>query len=359
MMHGQKSQEDEAMKRAKISVRGLFAATIAGVAVAALAGGPGVAQIKELRMVEAGGPSGESIQVGYLNPFKAKTGVNVVRENPSSLGKLQAMIKSGAITAEMLELDSGALEQAKSLGLVEQLDWANINPDPIFDEAKDKFGFGYQYYSTIMAWGKNVKAPKNWRDFWNVKDFPGKRGLPDYPTMSIPIALLADGVPMDKLFPLDLDRAFKSLEKIKDHVAVWWQAGAQPPQLLSDGEVEYSAAWSGRVAAVKDKVSFSFNEGLLDMAFFVIPKGVAADRKKLAEGVFHEMSVAANQAAAAKVVSYTGPSEGLDPLLDPTRMDEYPTVKANKSVQVLMQPKWFYEHAQEIEERWQEFKLGL
>jgi putative spermidine/putrescine transport system substrate-binding protein len=343
----------------KISLGGFATGLTAGVAALAFASSVSVAQTKELRMIEAGGPSGESIQVGYLDPYKKKSGINVVRENPSSLGKLQAMIKSGAITADMLELDSGGLEQAKSLGLVEALDWNNINPDPIFDEAKDKFGFGYQYYSTIMAWGKNEKAPKNWRDFWNVKDFPGKRGLPDYPTMSIPIALLADGVPPDQLFPIDLDRAFKSLEKIKDHVAVWWQAGAQPPQLLSDGEVQYSAAWSGRVAAVKEKVNFSFTEGLLDMAFFVIPKGVTPERKKLAEGVFHEMSIAENQAAAAKVVSYTGPSEGLDPLLDPKRMDEYPTVKMNKSVQVLMQPKWFFEHAQEVEERWQEFKLGL
>jgi spermidine/putrescine-binding protein len=91
----------------KISLGGFAAGLTAGVAALAFASSVSVAQTKELRMIEAGGPSGESIQVGYLDPYKKKSGINVVRENPSSLGKLQAMIKSGAITADMLELDSG------------------------------------------------------------------------------------------------------------------------------------------------------------------------------------------------------------------------------------------------------------
>ncbi len=33
-----------------------------------------------------------------------------------------------------------------------------------------------------------------------------------------------------------VDRAFAKLDTIKDSV-VWWEAGAQPPQLLADGEV--------------------------------------------------------------------------------------------------------------------------
>jgi len=37
------------------------------------------AQSKEIHMIESGGLSGDSIQVGYIDPLKSKTGINVVR----------------------------------------------------------------------------------------------------------------------------------------------------------------------------------------------------------------------------------------------------------------------------------------
>src|SRR5471030_1458065 len=71
------------------------------------------AQSKEIRMIESGGLSGDSIQVGYIDPLKAKTGINVVRESPSSLGKVRAMVESGQTSTTMFELGSGVMVQAK------------------------------------------------------------------------------------------------------------------------------------------------------------------------------------------------------------------------------------------------------
>jgi len=314
--------------------------------------------ISELRMTEAGGASGDSIQAGYIEPFQKSSGVTVVRENPSGLGKLRAMVEAGAVTSILLELSSPELEQAKALDLVEPLDWDAIEPMPMFDEAKDEKGYGYQYYTTLMAWREDAKAPASWQDFWDVEAFPGKRALPDYAAYILPMALLADGVPVSELYPLDLDRAFASLEKIKDHVAVWWQAGAQPPQLLQDNEVQYAVAWSGRVAG-QEGIDYTFQDGQLDIAFFVVPKGADPNQKELANGIFYEMSVPQNQAVAADVVSYTGNSPDLEPLLPKDRIDEFPTTTANKEVQFLSDAKWWFDNAEEIETRWQEFKLGL
>ena len=78
--------------------------------------------------------------------------------------------------------------------------------------------------------------------------------------------LLADGVPADKLYPLDLDRAFKKLDEIKPHITVWWTSGAQSAQLLNDGEVDMVMAWNGRVSALTKegaKVAFTYNQGIL------------------------------------------------------------------------------------------------
>lgn len=334
-------------------------------AFAALPGGlalPGIAraqsQVTEFRMIEAGGLSGDSIEAGYIRPFTARTQIRVIRENPNPLGKLRAMVESRSITAALFELGSLSTAIAQAAGLIEPLDWAAINPDPMFEEAKLPYGFGYQYYSNIMAWRSDAKPLTSWADFWNLREFPGKRTLPDNVTSALPMALLADGVATDKLYPLDLNRAFRKLEQIKGSVAVWWGAGAQPPQLLKDNEVQYAASYSGRVAG-QPGIGFTYAQGLLDLAYFVVPKGANPAEKAAAMGLLHEMSVARNQAVAAGVVPYTGASPTLDRLLPQDRLDQFPTTTANKAMQALGNPGWWAQNRDVAERRWQEFKLGL
>src|SRR6185437_5664835 len=82
-------------------------------------------------------------------------------------------------------------------------------------------------------------APVSWSDVWNTKKFPGRRGMYTGVTYTLEFALLADGVPKDKLYPLDLPRAFKSLEKFKRD-AVWWTQFPQVEQMLLSKEVAVS-----------------------------------------------------------------------------------------------------------------------
>src|SRR3546814_8490174 len=90
------------------------------------------------------------------------------------------MVETGVITAAIVELDSLAMEQAKALDLLEPLDWKAIDPDPIFDEARQEKAIGYQYYTTLMAWRSDAKPVETWQKFWDVEAFPGKRATPNY-----------------------------------------------------------------------------------------------------------------------------------------------------------------------------------
>src|SRR5438045_3363769 len=197
--------------------RRTFVAAAASLPAVNILSGTARAQSKEIRMIESGGLSGDSIQVGYIEPLKAKTGIVVVRESPSSLGKLRAIVESGQTGTTMFELGQSVMVQARKLGLIEKLDWAAIDPAPMYPEAKAEYGFGYQYFSTIMAWRADAKAPKSWAEFFDTKAFPGKRCLPDYPHYVLAFAAQAGGVPLDKIFPLDVDLAFKKLNEIKKH----------------------------------------------------------------------------------------------------------------------------------------------
>lgn len=310
----------------------------------------------ELTLLDAGGTSGESVDVGYIEPFTEKTGIKVNHESPFKFGKLKAMVESGQQLYDVVELPSAELYLAMDLDLLEKLDWDVIDPDPLNEEAMMDYGLGFQYYSTIMTWAEGTEPLESWADFWDVEKFPGKRSLPDFPEFALPIALMADGVPKDELFPLDLDRAFESLEKIKDHVSIWWEAGSQPPQLLADGEVAYAASWSGRVIG-QPGLEATYNEGLLDLTYFGVPKG----NENMAEvqALLHEMTIAENQAKAAEVLPYTGASTELNELLTEEQIELLPTTEGNYEKQALQNGEWWFENGQEAEERWQQFKLGL
>src|SRR5207247_9117368 len=91
-----------------------------------------------------------------------------------------------------------------------------------------------------------------WVDCVDVQKFPGSRGLciNDSPRTLI-FALIADGVPADRLYPLDIDRAFKKLNEIKPHIKVWWREGNQSQQLIRDGELYMMSIWNGRATELK------------------------------------------------------------------------------------------------------------
>ncbi|WP_419897728.1 extracellular solute-binding protein [Roseomonas sp. USHLN139] len=310
--------------------------------------------VREIRMIEAGGKSGESMEP-YIRPFTAATGTKVVRESPNPFGKLRTLVQAGRPPVVLFEVGSTQVKQGEALNLLEPLDWNAIAPDEMYPEARLPLGFGWQYYSTLMAWRSDAKAPKTWADFFNTRDFPGKRSLQDRP-YTLAFALLADGVPPEKLFPLDMDRAFRVLERIKKDVAVWWTAGAQPPQLLRDNEVQYAASYSGRVAATPG-ISYTFDFAALDCAYLVVPRGADPADKAAAMRLLREFSKAPAQAEAAAIISYTGPSPALTPLLPQDKLAEFPTAHRDKQFQ--HDVNWWYDNAEIVERRWQQFKLGF
>ena len=102
------------------------------------------------------------------------------------------------------------------------------------------------------------------QDFFDLERFPGRRGMRRSPVANLEFALMGDGVPAEEVYAVldtraGVERAFRKLDTIKDEV-VWWETGAQPPQMLADGEVLMSTAYNGRI----------FNAQVLEEQSFVI-----------------------------------------------------------------------------------------
>ena len=91
--------------------------------------------------------------------------------------------------------------------------WAVVGPGRIASKVVPDFAYKYgvvnYMFSTVMAWDTaRVKAKPTLADFFDLKKYPGKRMLRKNSQAMVEMALLADGVPKDKLYPLDVPRAF-------------------------------------------------------------------------------------------------------------------------------------------------------
>src|SRR5207237_6279025 len=139
--------------------------------------------------------------------------------------------------------------RAERLGLGERIDDTIVDRSKFPAEARAPYVFASSVYSTVLAYRKDAfkgDHPKTWADFWDVKAFPGPRSLRNHPVDNLEAALMADGLAADKLYPIDVDRAFKKLDAIHRHINVWWTTGQQPAQLLVDKEVVLATGWNGR-----------------------------------------------------------------------------------------------------------------
>jgi mannopine transport system substrate-binding protein len=250
--------------------------TVATAIVAtSLGAGPAAAQSNldkarqagQTELVIAGGAGGylEAVKKHFYDPFTAATGIKIVTVSApygEKATRLKAMHEVGKVEWDLVTLSLDFLNPTvtpylRDLGSCGDVpgvarsgvEGACLRHGVLFEIG----GVPYSFSTTAFPAGK--PQPKTWADFWDVKTFPGPRALPNagVPWWPMIAALQADGVPHDKLFPLDIDRAFRKLDEIKPHVTVWWRNGDQSQQVVRNNEVALSMMYSGRALKLKSE----------------------------------------------------------------------------------------------------------
>lgn len=306
----------------------------------------------------SGGAAGEAVKKFYIEPFEKATGQKVFFVPGDLFAKVRAMVKSGNVewdVAGTISLDE--VLQGEEEGILEPLDYTVIDTRDILKEAVHPYGIAKAFYSTVLAYNSEKypkgKHPQSWKDFWDVKAFPGIRSLQNSPFNNLEFALMADGVPKDKLYPLDVDRAFRSLDRIKPHIKVWWTAGAQPAQLLLDKEVDFASAWNGRIYALQKegaKIGIEWNQGIVQFSCWVVPKG--AKNKKLAMEFINFTHQPKLQAAYAEYVGYPSVNIKAFELIRPEFAPNLPTYPDNYRKQAVVDYKWWFKNKGRVQELW-------
>ena len=245
----------------------------AGLAASAVA-----AEQPTVTVAGYGGNLQDALVQTLWKPAAEQAGLTLRTESHDGQPSVRLQVQSGKPGWDVIHIGANDCAALSGQGMFEPLDYAVINADGVPSRARGKDWIATNSYSVVMGWrtDKFKEGPKNWQEFWDTKKFPGRRALSVAPDEMLEVALLADGVPREQLYPLDIPRGLASLEKIKPDVAVWWTSGAQSSQLIKDGEVDLIAIWSSRVdSVVKDKapVAYTYEDGLLGYGCMAILKG--------------------------------------------------------------------------------------
>ena len=251
---------------------------VATVGLAAI-GAPAVlsfarAQSKRIVVRDDGGVYTTAYGACFYRPFTEKTGIEVigVQANAEPIAQIRSMVETKTYTWDMAKISQPAillLTQGDKIFLEKHGLENDPNVMSIPAAFMSPYGVATNVYSTVLAYRtdafKGRKAPASWADFWNVKDFPGRRSLRKHPFDTIEESLMASGVPTSSLYPLNVDQAFANLDKISPSIDVWWNSGAQVTQMLTSGEVDMIATWVSRPQnAMIDgaPVAISWNQNL-------------------------------------------------------------------------------------------------
>ncbi len=292
-----------------------------------------------LTIVTFGGAFENAVNKALFEPFTAKTGIPIVKEQyDGGLAKLRGMVEAKNTTWDVIDLESNDAIAGCDEGLLQKLDPKLLGDVSDFiPGAVLPCAVASMVWSTVYAYDTTrlTTAPSTMADFFDLQKFPGKRGLRKSPKGALEWSLIADGVPVAEVYktlgtPEGVERAFKKLSTIKKDI-VWWEAGAQPPQLLADGAVAMTMAYNGRirVAQLEAKRPFAivWDGQVYDYEWWGIPTG--AKNVKASQDFVSYASQADNIWKLSNYIPYAPPRKSAVGKVDPQVLPHLPTAPDN------------------------------
>jgi putative spermidine/putrescine transport system substrate-binding protein len=350
-------------------------------------------------VVSWGGAYTESQKLGYGDPTAAKLGIPVNWvDYTGGLSEIKAQKEAGAITWDIIDVYAKDTIIGCDEGIFHEFDFDkdfSAAPDgtpasqDFFTSMPSKCAVGNILYSWNFAYNDDKigsKKPKTIKDFFNTKKFPGKRAIYKNAMSNLEIALVADGVKASgaqaggdllyrKMEGSGIDRALNKIKKLctdPNGGCVFWNAGAQPPELLANGEVVMATGWNGRFFNAQMEgtpIVQVWDAQILDYEYFALVKGGPGYADGSALKVLAEMTSTEGLAGSAKYIAYAPWRKSSIAIMEAgepwfkdgktNMVPHMPTNPANLKSHILMNPDFWADNQDEINEKWEAMKAGL
>ncbi|MCP9972167.1 extracellular solute-binding protein [Actinomadura madurae] len=344
---------------------GLWLAAVGGTIATLLTacGTGGASAGKSLTFVSYGkGAYQDGQEKGWLRPFEDSADTKVRIGGPSDNAKLRAMVDAGRVTWDVVDTDA-FLPREFCGKLVEPIDVGDLKgafpPGTLSECGVPAAFFGLLFMYNERTYGD--KPPTKLADFFDRKAFPGKRVVfgKDPAIGVLEAALLADGIPKDRLYPMDVDRALGVYDRVRSDLT-FAQTYGQQQQLMVDNQADLTLVVSARAYSVLqaggsqwkpvwDTIPVSWDT-------LVIPKG--SPNKQLGEQLIRFASQP-KQAAAFAQVSGAGPANiTAEPQLNDLQQQVNAFDKKHAGKLVYNDADWWAKHHSEVVDRWSKWQIG-
>jgi putative spermidine/putrescine transport system substrate-binding protein len=310
-----------------------------------------------LSVASYGGAYQKAQRDNWFNPYKTATGVQWTESEESANATIQSMVENNQVTWDLVDVGNDFGLDANA-NLLEPLDYNKIPGKEVIPGFATKYRVADITYGVVLAYRTdmtNGAKPDGWKDFFDLQKFPGKRGIWDYSAGGVyEIALMADGVAPKDLYPLDLARAEKKLDTIKDQI-VWWPGGAKSQELIGSGEVAMSLMWNGRAWSAKHTdnkpVEISWDQQILTSDYWVIPKGTP--NKDAAMDFIAWTICKQNNAGPSNSIPY-GPTNTLS-TANPAMTSELAVTNLNDTT-AYFDDAWYSQNAKAVDDSYNAWK---
>lgn len=307
-----------------------------------------------------GGQYQKGFESAFVTPILQKHGLEL-RSDTIDYAKLQIQVQSKKVEWDIADVQEWFGYAGATKDLLEPIDYGIVDKAALPRGGAQTHAVQNAFLGRPLAYNTKVysaqKHPRNWQEFWDAKAFPGKRGFWASPHSGIlEAALLADGVAANKLFPLDLERAFKSLDRLKPHL-VPARSGQALFQLFVDQQVDLALALEGRLNDALDAgASWAavWEHAFVQREFLVVPKGTPY-RELTMEIIAFALTPAA-QARYTELTGYGPAIKGAFDVLDRKYLQRFaysPTHDADKLIE--QDGKWYAANIDQVNQRWQQW----
>lgn len=267
---------------ASTASRRSFLAAVGGIVVTptVLQASRAAAKSDSVTFTGHGGSFQDALVKAVFTPFTEETGIKVNIVPAPDMAKIKAMELMGNVEWDVFNGDGTWAAAGSKLGFWEKLDLSKLDLQDLAIQPTSEIAT-FDVYPEGIAWDPKKygpgKHPTDFSEFFDLNKFPGRRAMRPFADGTLEIALLADGVAPKDMYPLDLDRAFKALDRIKSHT-VWPTGTPQSVSFLQTGEVDFSITYSNRVKATTEPgggvpLAFSFEQCVIFTDPVTILKG--------------------------------------------------------------------------------------
>ncbi|MCL6444592.1 MAG: ABC transporter substrate-binding protein [Alicyclobacillus sp.] len=312
-----------------------------------------------ITFVSWGGTTQQAQQKYWADTFTKKTGISVIQAGPTDYGKFKAMVESHNVSWDVVDVEADFAYKAAKEGLLEPLNFQIINYKHLDKDFVFKYGVGDFEYSFVDAYNKQKfgkNPPHGWADFFNTKKYPGMRTVYEWPTIGVlEAALLAEGTPSNKLYPLNVKKAFNKLNQLKPSI-VWWTTGAQSQQLMASGNTDLGFVWNGRMYYLIQQgapIGIDWTQNIKEADFLVVPKG--SKHVKAAMEFIANALDPRNQADFTNATSYGPVNQDALRFVKKSIVPYLPS--SHKLTQVVLNAKWWAYHEDAVEPQWNAWLL--